>query len=69
MVIYAATKIPLANLDDVDLWWLDQYRITFVVPAKENMTVTANALAQAAAGEEVTVGRRVRTVCHGQMPR
>jgi hypothetical protein len=53
-------------LDGVDLWWLDQHGITFVVPAKDNMAVTVDARAQAAAGEGVTLGRRVHTVRHGQ---
>lgn len=53
-------------LDGADLWWLDQQGITFVVPAKENMAVTVDARAQAAAGEGVTVGHRVHTVRHGQ---
>jgi hypothetical protein len=53
-------------LDGSDLWWLDQQALTFVVPAKANMAVTADARAQAAAGEEITVGRRVHTVRHGQ---
>jgi hypothetical protein len=53
-------------LDGTDLWWLDQQGLSFVVPAKTNMAVTADARAQAAAGEEVTVGRRVHTVRHGQ---
>jgi hypothetical protein len=52
--------------DGVDLWWLQQQRIFFVVPAKEHMAVTVDAQAQAAAGEGVTVGRRVHTVRHGQ---
>jgi hypothetical protein len=52
--------------DGVDLWWLDQHGITFVVPAKDNMAVTVDARAQAAAGEGVTIGRRVHTVRHGQ---
>jgi hypothetical protein len=51
-------------LDGVDLWWLDQHGITFVVPAKDNMAVTVDARAQAGAG--VTIGRRVHTVRHGQ---
>ena len=38
----------------------------FVVPAKTNMAVTADARAQAAAGEEITRARRVHTVRHGQ---
>jgi hypothetical protein len=53
-------------LDGTDLWWLDQHGIMFVVPAKANMAVTADARAQAAAGEGITVGRRVHTVRHGQ---
>jgi hypothetical protein len=53
-------------LDGVDLWWRDQHGMTFVVPAKDNMAVTADARAQAAAGEDITVGHRVHTVCHGQ---
>jgi Transposase DDE domain len=53
-------------LDGTDLWWLDQHGVTFVVPAKANMAVTADARAQAAAGEGSTVGRRVHTVRHGQ---
>lgn len=53
-------------LDGADLWWLDQHGITFVVPAKTTMAVTVDARAQAAAGEEITVGRRVHTVRHGQ---
>jgi hypothetical protein len=53
-------------LDGSTLWWLDQQGITFVVPAKANMAVTADARAQAAAGEEITAGRRAHTVRHGQ---
>jgi hypothetical protein len=53
-------------LDGSTLWWLDQQDIRFVVPAKTNMAVTADARAQAAAGEDLTVGRRVHTVRHGQ---
>jgi Transposase DDE domain len=53
-------------LDGVDLWWLQQHGLIFVVPAKENMAVTIDAQAQAAAGEDVTVGRRAHTVRHGQ---
>jgi hypothetical protein len=53
-------------LDGVDLWWLDQHGILFVVPAKDNMAVTIDAQAQAAAGEGVTIGRRAHTVRHGQ---
>jgi hypothetical protein len=53
-------------LDGTDLWWLDQQGLTFVVPAKTNMAVTADARAQATAGEGITVGRRVHMVRHGQ---
>jgi hypothetical protein len=50
----------------VDWWWLEQHGITCVVPAKDNMAVTVDAQAQAAAGEGITVGRRAHTVRHGQ---
>jgi hypothetical protein len=53
-------------LAGTDLWWLKQQGILFVVPAKDNMAVTADAHALAAAGEGVTVGHRVHTVRHGQ---
>jgi hypothetical protein len=53
-------------LDGPTLWWLDQQGMLFVVPAKAGMAVTADARAQAAAGEDLTVGRRVHTVRHGQ---
>src|SRR5919109_2740216 len=53
-------------LDGPTLWWLDQQGLRFVVPAKTNMAVTADARAQAAAGEDLTVGRRVHTVRQGQ---
>jgi Transposase DDE domain len=53
-------------LDGPTLWWLDQQGIRFVVPAKTNMAVTADARAQAAAGAGLTVGRRVHTRRHGQ---
>jgi hypothetical protein len=49
-----------------DLWWLDQHGITFVVPARSKMAVTADSRAQAAAGAGMTIGRRVHTVRHGQ---
>jgi DDE family transposase len=52
--------------DGPTLWWLDQHAVTCVVPAKTDMAVTADARAQAAAGEEITVGRRAPTVRHGQ---
>jgi hypothetical protein len=53
-------------LDGTDLWWLDQRGVTFVVPAKANMAVTADARAQAAAGDGITRGHRAHTVRHGQ---
>jgi hypothetical protein len=52
--------------DGTTRWWLDQQGIRFVVPAKTTMAVTAEARAQAAAGEDLTVGRRVHTVGQGQ---
>ena len=52
--------------DGVDLWWLAQRDMLFVVPVKDNMAVTIDAQAQAAAGEGVSVGRRAHTVRHGQ---
>jgi hypothetical protein len=52
-------------LDGADLWWLTQQGLGFVVPAKENMRVTADAQALAAAGKGVGA-RRVHTVAHGQ---
>jgi hypothetical protein len=53
-------------LDGVDLWWLQQQGLLFVVPAKDHMAVTVDAQAQAAAGEGITMGCRVHTVRHGQ---
>jgi Transposase DDE domain len=53
-------------LDGPTLWWLEQQEISFVVPAKTNMAVTVDARAQAVAGADTTVGRRVHTVRHGQ---
>ena len=52
--------------DGTDLWWLNQQGLLLVVPANANMAVTADARAQAAAGEGITIGRRVHTVRHGQ---
>jgi hypothetical protein len=52
-------------LDGADLWWLTQQGIGFVVPAKANMAVTADAQALATAGAGL-VARRVHTVAHGQ---
>jgi hypothetical protein len=53
-------------LAGTDVWWLDQHGVTFVVPAKEDMAVTADARALAAASDGITVGRRAHTVRHGQ---
>jgi hypothetical protein len=53
-------------LDGATLWWLEQQGLTIVVPAKTDMAVTADARAHSAAGEDLTVGRRVPTVRHGQ---
>ena len=53
-------------LDGTDRWWLDQQGRTCVGPANTHMAVTADARAQAMAGEGITVGRRVHTVRHGQ---
>ena len=52
--------------DGVERWWLQQHGVLFVVPAKANMAVTLDAQAQAATGDDITVGRRVHTVRHGQ---
>ena len=52
--------------DGTTLWGLDQHALTFVVPAKAHRAVTADARAQAAAGEAITVGRRVHPMRHGQ---
>jgi hypothetical protein len=51
-------------LDGTDVWWLDQRGRLLVVPATENMAVTVDAQAQAAAGAGGTVGRRAHTVRH-----
>jgi hypothetical protein len=53
-------------LDGTDLWWLDQQGLSVVVPATTKMAVTADARAQAAAGDGITHGRRMHTVRHGQ---
>lgn len=53
-------------LAGTDLWWLDQRGLIFVVPAKADMAVTADARALAATGDGLPVGRRVHTVRHGQ---
>jgi hypothetical protein len=52
--------------DGPALWWRDQHGIRLVVPAKDNLAVTVDAQAHAAAGAGVTVGRRVHTVRQGQ---
>jgi len=44
---------------------VDQPGILFVVPAEDNMAVTADARALAAAGEGIAIGRRAHTVRHG----
>ncbi len=53
-------------LDGTELWWLEQQGILFVVPAQDQMAVTTDARAPAAAGEGMTQGRRVHAVRHGQ---
>ena len=53
-------------VDGTTLWGLDQPGLRLVVPAQQDMAVTADARAPAAAGEDLTVGRRVHTVRHGQ---
>jgi hypothetical protein len=55
-----------ACLAGTALWWLDQHGSLLVGPAQDNLAVTAEARALAAAGEGVTVGRRVHTVRQGQ---
>jgi hypothetical protein len=55
-----------AFLAGTDLGWLDQHGMTFGVPAKANLAVVAEARAQAVAGADSTVGRRVHPVRHGQ---
>ena len=53
-------------LAGTELWWLDQHGLLFVVPAQEDMAVTVDARALAAAGDGLPVGRRVHTGRHGQ---
>jgi len=62
----AKVVVDQGFLDGTTLWWLDQQGMRLVVPAQTNLAVTADARAQAAAGEDLTVGRRVHTVRHGQ---
>jgi hypothetical protein len=52
--------------DGTDRWWLDHHGRCRMVPATARMAVTADVLAQAAAGEWMIPGRRVHTVRHGQ---
>jgi hypothetical protein len=52
--------------DGPTLWGLDQPGRRLVVPATTHMAVPADARAQAAAGGDLTVGRRVHTRRHGQ---
>jgi hypothetical protein len=42
-------------LDGVALWWLDRHGMLFMVPARENMALTVDAQAQAAAGIDDTL--------------
>jgi hypothetical protein len=53
-------------LEGTTLWWLDPQESTCVVPATTHLAVTAEARAQAAADEGLTVGRRVPTIRPGQ---
>jgi hypothetical protein len=53
-------------LAGTDLWWLEQHGLLCVVPAKDDMAVTADARALAAAGDGLAVGHRVHTTRHGQ---
>ena len=52
-------------LAGTELWWLDQPGLCFVGPATANLALTADARAQAAAGEGITRCRRGHTVRHG----
>jgi hypothetical protein len=52
--------------EGVDLGWLAQHGSLWVVPATEHMAVTIDAQAQAAAGEDVTVGRRAHSGRQGK---
>jgi hypothetical protein len=62
------SKVVVARgvLAGTNLWWLDQHGSTCVVPAQEDMAVTTDARALAAASDGITVGRRAYTVRHGQ---
>jgi hypothetical protein len=59
-------QVVLANgiWDGTARWWLHQQGLTCVVPAQATRVVTADSPTQAAAGEEITGGRRVHTVHH-----
>jgi hypothetical protein len=50
----------------VDRWWLAPHGLRFVVPAQDNMAVTVDAQAHAAAGEGGPLGRRAHTGRQGQ---
>jgi hypothetical protein len=52
--------------DGTTRWWRDQQAVTLGGPAHAKMAGTADARAQAAAGEALTVGRRVHTRRPGQ---
>lgn len=51
--------------DGTDRWWLAQPGLLCVVPATDQMAVTVDARAQAAAREGIPIGRSVHTVRHG----
>jgi hypothetical protein len=52
--------------EGTERWWLDQHGRLVVGSAKEQMGVTTDARAPAAAGDELTSERRAHTVRHGQ---
>jgi hypothetical protein len=52
--------------DGTTVWWLEQHERTWVGPAKDHMAGTADARAQARAGEGRPAGCRGQTVRHGQ---
>ncbi|MGH8071082.1 MAG: transposase [Candidatus Entotheonellia bacterium] len=57
-------------LDGVALWWLQQHGLLFVVPAKENLAVTIDAQAQAAAAcIRYAMARAKRPGPNGSRPR
>ena len=53
-------------LSGTERWWLEQPGLRCVVPATADLAVPADALALAAAGDGLPVGRRVHTVRQGQ---